>query len=205
MSEAMPVDREAVELQQHRQSDQCLNDKEGRRLRHADLPRRNRPRPRPFHQCVEIAIGNVVPGAAGAAHGERANEEQRNDEGQLAGLADDAGGQRRRPPAWRQQQPGSDRPIETGEPQIGPQPRRRAGVDPVAGRISNAGGRAAHLSLVPRFRSSWSIAAPSDTNFGNKRGTGNSMFPVPLLDLTFLIRTCGNWRRNFKSAALVIA
>ena len=74
-------DREAVELQQHRQSDQRLNDQEDKSLRHAHLPRRDRARPRPFHLGVEIAIGDVVPGAAGAAHGKGAEEEQRNDEG----------------------------------------------------------------------------------------------------------------------------
>ena len=56
----------------------------------------------------------------------------------------DAGGQRRRPPARHQQQPGADRPVETGKPQIGPRPGRRARIDPVAGCVGNAGGRVAH-------------------------------------------------------------
>ena len=43
-----------------------------------------------------------------------------------------------RPPARHQQQPGTDRPVEPRQPQIGPRPGRRDGVDPVAGRIGDA-------------------------------------------------------------------
>ena len=43
-------------------------------------------------------------------------------------------GKRRRPPARNQQQPGADRTIETGEPEVGAGPGRRVAVDPVAGR-----------------------------------------------------------------------
>ena len=74
------------------------------------------------------------------------------DERQSADVARDAGGQRRRPPARHQQQPGSDRPVETGEPQIRPRPWRRAGIDPVAGRIGNAGGGVAHRATGHRVR-----------------------------------------------------
>src|SRR5436190_5492401 len=35
-----------------------------------------------------------------------------------------------------------------------------------------------------------------------QRGTSNSMILVPLFDLKFLTRVCGNCCRNFKSAAL---
>ena len=41
-------------------------------------------------------------------------------------------------------------------------------------------------ALVPRFRSSSYIAAPSDTNFGSNRGTSKHMILVPLFDLKFL-------------------
>ena len=69
-------DREAVELQQHREPDQGLqHEKDGsRRDRH--LARRDRPRARALDAGVEIAVDDVVPGAAGAAHGEGADEEQ---------------------------------------------------------------------------------------------------------------------------------
>ena len=141
-------DREAVELQQHGKPDQRLSDQEGRGLRHADLSRRNRPRPRPLDPRVEIAIGDVVPGAAGAAHDEGPDQEQRQHQRQGREMAGDTAGERGRPPARQQQQPRSDRPVEAGEPQIGARPGRRAGVDPVAGRVSNAGGSAAHRSPV---------------------------------------------------------
>ena len=69
-------DREAVEGEQDGEPDQRLQDEERRGLADADLAGRDRPRPRPLDAAVEIAIDNVVPGAAGAAHGERADEEQ---------------------------------------------------------------------------------------------------------------------------------
>src|SRR5262249_16478023 len=56
----------------------------------------------------------------------------------------DACRKRGRPPARHQQEPGSDRPVEASEPEIGPRPWRRDGVDPVSGRIRNARGRIAH-------------------------------------------------------------
>src|SRR6266436_8400101 len=37
-----------------------------------------------------------------------------------------------------------------------------------------------------------------------QRGTSNSMILVPLFDLKFLERVCGNCCRNFKAAALVL-
>ena len=52
---------------------------EHKRLRHAHLSRGYRPRPRPFDHGIEIAVGDVVPGAARAAHGKGADEEQRDD------------------------------------------------------------------------------------------------------------------------------
>ncbi len=73
----MPVgDREAVELEQHREPDQRLRRQEGGRRRDAHLSRRDRPRARALDLGVEIAVDDVVPGAAGAAHGEGADEEQ---------------------------------------------------------------------------------------------------------------------------------
>ncbi len=40
-------------------------------------------------------------------------------------------------------------------------------------------------SLVSRFRSSQTLAAPHDANFGIKRDTSNSMILVPLLNPKF--------------------
>ena len=95
--------REQIELQQHCQPDQRLKNQKTQGLRHTHLPRRYRPRARPLNPCVEIAIGDVVPGATGAAHDECANEEQRKHQGQLANAVSHAGGDRRRPPARHQQ------------------------------------------------------------------------------------------------------
>src|SRR5216683_988744 len=52
--------------------------------------------------------------------------------------------QRRRPPAWQQQRPGSDRSIETREPQIRAHPNRRIAIDPIVGGIGDASERVAH-------------------------------------------------------------
>ena len=62
----------------------ACSDQERQRLRHAHLPCRDRPRPRPLDPGIEIAVGDVVPGAARAAHHEGADEEQHDDERQLA-------------------------------------------------------------------------------------------------------------------------
>src|SRR5262249_61034788 len=100
---------------------------------------------------AESTVDDAVPGAAGAAHGEGADEEQDQmpevDRG--AGLD---GSERHRPPARQQQQPGADRPVEAGEPQIGPRPGGGEAVDPVSGRGGDAAragrqGRASGLVL----------------------------------------------------------
>ena len=70
-------DREAVELQQHREPDQRLHGEEDGRACDADLARRDRARARARDLGVEIAVEDVVPGAARAAHREGADEEQR--------------------------------------------------------------------------------------------------------------------------------
>src|SRR5262249_15755523 len=53
-------------------------------------------------------------------------------------------GKAERPPAGDQEEPGTDRPVETREPQIRPHASGRESVDPVAGCIRDAAGRAAH-------------------------------------------------------------
>src|SRR5579862_6099374 len=68
-------------------------------------------------------------------------------------------GESERPPAWQQQEPGADRTVETGKPQVGPGRGRGDRVDPVSGRIGDASGALAHfgasgvpvrVSKVPR-------------------------------------------------------
>src|ERR1700733_15586336 len=58
-------------------------------------------------------------------------------------------------------------------------------------------------TLVPTFRSSCSIAAPTSTNFGKSWVLANLLILVPLSYLKFLDRIRRWWRRNFKQAALV--
>src|SRR6202790_3881365 len=73
------------------------------------------------------------------------------------------------------------------------------------------GRRAARSTLTSASVSSFTASAPFPkvvnhrsapcTNFGNRRGTSNSII-VPLFDLKFLVLTRGTHCRNFKSAAL---
>ncbi len=74
-------------------------------------------------------------------------------------LAGANGGERRRPPARQQQQPGADRTVETREPQIRPHPVRREAVDPVSGGIGDASGRLAHRAKGLPVRVSIGAAA----------------------------------------------
>ena len=69
-------DGEAVELQQHEEPDQRLRHQERRRPGDAHLAGRDRTGARALDAAVEIAVDDVVPGAAGAAHREGADEEQ---------------------------------------------------------------------------------------------------------------------------------
>ena len=79
---------------------------------------------------VEIAIDDVVPGAAGAAHGEGADEKQSEVREARSGDAGGDRGKRRRPPARQQQQPGADRAVEAREPQVWTGPGRRDAYRP---------------------------------------------------------------------------
>ena len=121
--------------------DQRLQNQKRHRLFDRHLTRRDRPRARALDLGVEIAVGDVVPGAAGAAHREGADEEQQAMPGIGIGLAGGDRGEPGRPPARQQQQPGADRAVEPRQPQIGPKPGRRGRIDPVAGRIGDAARR----------------------------------------------------------------
>ena len=76
------------------------------------------PRARALDLAVEIAVGDVVQGAAGAAHRHGADAE----EGDEPPVGPAIGGERDAPPAGKEQQPGADRPVEPGQADIGAQP-----------------------------------------------------------------------------------
>src|SRR5262249_34325277 len=113
------------------------------RRRDAHLARRDRPRAGTLDAGIEIAVDDVVPGAARPAHCKGADEEQR----EVAQVDRGSGryrGERGRPPARNQQEPGADRPVEASEPQIRARRGRSEAVDPIPGRIGDATGAAGH-------------------------------------------------------------
>ena len=66
-----------VELEQDHKPDQALHDQEQHGLAHGDGAGRDRAAARARHRRVDIAVDNVVEGAARAAHHQRADAEQR--------------------------------------------------------------------------------------------------------------------------------
>ncbi len=99
-SEAMPsAMAKVLNEMQHGQPRERLQGEEDRGRQHAHLAGRDRPRARPLDAAVEIAIDDVVPGAAGAAHRKRADEEQREMDEVWRGSVGGNCGKGRRPPA----------------------------------------------------------------------------------------------------------
>ena len=110
--------------------DQRLHHQEHHRRLHAHLARRDRPRARALDPCIDVAVDQIVPGAAGAAHDDGADQQQHDVPGIGPPGAVGDGGERRRPPARQQQQPPADRAVETRQPEIGTRPSRRARCRP---------------------------------------------------------------------------
>ena len=110
----------------------ACSDQKGRCLFRRHLPARDRPRAGARNLGVEVAVDDVVIGAAGAAHDDGADQEQNQVPEIREAPAGRVGGQRRRPPARPQQEPPADRPLQPGEPGIGPKPLRHDTVRPVA-------------------------------------------------------------------------
>ena len=98
-------------MQQDREANQRLGEKEQDRAGNCYLTAWNRAGTGPGDDGVEVAIDDVVIGAAGAAHCDRADQKQHHVAN--AGIADPKriGGERRRPPGGQQQQPPADRPV----------------------------------------------------------------------------------------------
>ena len=125
-------DREPVELQQNRKPEQCLQREKAGGGRDRHLSRRDGARARALNARIEVAIDDIVPGAARPAHGKRADEEQE----QMPEVDPHPGvnrGKANRPPARQQQQPRADRAVEARQAQIGAEPYGGPAVDPVAG------------------------------------------------------------------------
>src|SRR5262245_42938959 len=150
--------RKSIELDQHQQTDQRLRNHEGGGLRDGDLLRGDRARASALDQPIKIAVDEIVPGAACAAHCKCADEEQDNMPGVRKSTLFHAG-KTKGPPARHQQQPGTDRQVKTSESQVRTADRRRENIDPISGRIGDASGAVAHrlpsglpvrVSKVPR-------------------------------------------------------
>ena len=120
---------ELVELEQDRRADGRLQHHPDQRIAQLHLARRQRPAARALDLGIDLAVDDVVPGAARAAHGERAQREQRHPADQPAPFR--RGAQRRRPPAGQHQQPDADRPVPARQPAVGPRPGRQVAQRPV--------------------------------------------------------------------------
>ena len=120
---------EFVQLEENGNADQRLQGRPDQGIAQRDLACRQRPAARAFDLGVDLAVDDIVPGAAGAAHGKRPQREQRHPAGEAAPLRRRAQGER--PPAGKQQQPGPDRPVPARQPAVGTRPRWQVAQGPV--------------------------------------------------------------------------
>ena len=104
--------------------DQCLN--------HADGTGGKRSCRGAFHLLVQSPVPQIIDHASGGAHRDRAGQEQHHQTDHRSRIS---GGKRDHPPAWKQQQPPADWPVEPGNQQIGmcrgwqqPPPARKADI-----------------------------------------------------------------------------
>jgi len=118
--------------QKDRQRDEAAGDDKGPGLAHADLARGDRARGSARDLGVDVAVDDVVVGAARRTHQGRAPEEL-EEQPKVRAAADHGAGQRDGLPAWQHQQPNPGRPVEAAEPEPGAERRRRAPIDPVRG------------------------------------------------------------------------
>src|SRR6185437_2735841 len=122
------LDREPIELDEDGKTRRKLRSEEQLGLPHRDRAGRNRPRPRARHSGIDIAVDDVVIGAAGAAHhdGTHAKQNEQVDvmpggEGPLAGN----GAQRQPEHAGPEEQPPRMRPVQPHELEERPRPGRQ--------------------------------------------------------------------------------
>ena len=138
-------DRIRIELQQRQQADGAEKGEKRPCPPDADLAGRYRPQGGARDFRVEIAIDDVVIGAARAAHDEGADREQ-NGEGKTAFWrgAGPGRGEGKTLPARNEQQPCPDRPVRAHQAQIGLRRVGREAINPVVG--GGVGGRCGHFS-----------------------------------------------------------
>ena len=120
---------ELVELEQDRHADQRLQHHPDQGVAQRHLARGQRPAARSLDLGIDLAVDDVVPGAARTTHGERTQREQGHPADQPAPVRCCA--QRCRPPAGIHQEPDADRPVPARQPGIGSRPRWQVTQRPV--------------------------------------------------------------------------
>ena len=129
-----------LELHQHGQPHRQLRRQKNRRLPPGNLVGGDGTILGPLDPRIEIPVGDVVDGAARPPHHHRPDGEQQRifNQRPIKGRCR----QHQTPPAWKQQQPGTDGPVHPHQPHIGT-PRR--GCRPQGPMIMpNIGNRVAH-------------------------------------------------------------
>ena len=122
----------ALNCKQDQEADEALKREEGEGAFERDLSRGERALAGALDPGVEIPVDDVVIGAAGPAHGDGADQEEKAVERIGPGLPRRDGRERRRPPARQEEQPPADGPLDAGEAQIGLQARGRPSFGPMA-------------------------------------------------------------------------
>ena len=115
-----------MKASEHGETDQRLDGEEQRRGARTDASRRQRPAPGAGDAGVEVAVEDVVIGAAGAAHRDRADQEQQQMP-EVGPAMDGVAGERGGPPTGREQQLPSGRAVEPRELHVG---KREVGRQP---------------------------------------------------------------------------
>ena len=131
-AEAEP-DGGAVEAEQHGEPDQAQHHHEYKGGARCHLSAGQRAAAGSCHLCIEVAVDQVIIGAASAAHDQRAQREQEQEPWIGIGLADASRRQRHRPEAGQGQQEEAGRPVGAGEPEIRHKRGRSEAIDPIAG------------------------------------------------------------------------
>jgi 16S rRNA (uracil1498-N3)-methyltransferase len=121
-----------MKLDEDQKADEELQAQEDQSLARADLAAGDGAVGGPRHPGVVVPVGQVVDRAAGAAHDQGADREERG-QPPVRRRSLPHGREGQAPPAGEEQQPGADRPVEADQPQIGSRRRRRDPQRPMVG------------------------------------------------------------------------